>query len=76
MRHTLKVHTKRHHPGSVVRERIKKQLPLRCFFISKKSKMKDIRPDIEVIPNDESILQNATDDDITLEEKNKGCHSF
>ena len=33
--------------------------------------MEDILPDIEVASNDESILQNTTDDDITFEEKTK-----
>ena len=65
-RHNLTVHTKRHHPGSVVRERIKSGV-----FISKKYKIDDTLPDIEVTSNDESILQNTTDDDFTLEEKQK-----
>ena len=33
--------------------------------------MEDILPDVEVTWNDESILQNTTDDDFTLEEKTK-----
>ena len=39
------------------------------FFTSKKAKIVDILPDIEVTSNDEPILQNITDDDFTLEEK-------
>ena len=34
--------------------------------------MDDILPYIEMTSNDESIWQNTTDDDFTLEEKTKG----
>ena len=44
-RHNLKVHTKRHHPGLVVKERIKRQIPVSGFFTSKKAKIDDILPD-------------------------------
>ena len=39
------------------------------FFISKKLKIYDILPYIEMTSNDESIWQNTTDDDFTLVEK-------
>ena len=71
IKHNLKVHTKRHHPGSVVKERIKKQLPLSGFFTSKKAKIDGILPYFEVTSNDESILPNTLDDDLTFEEKTK-----
>ena len=71
IKHNLKVYTKRQHPGSVVKERIKRQLPVGGFFTSKKAKIYDIFPDIEQTSNDESILQNTTNDDFTLEEKTK-----
>ena len=38
IRHDVKVHTQRHHPESVMRDRIKRQLPVSGFFISKKLK--------------------------------------
>ena len=69
IRHVLKVHTKRHHPVYVVKERIKKQLPVSGFFTLKKVKIDDILPDTEVTSNDESVLQNTTDDEFNLEEK-------
>ena len=71
IRHNLKVHTKRHHPGLVVKERINRQLPVSGFFTSKKAKIYDILSDIELPSNDESMLQNITDGDFTLEEKTK-----
>ena len=71
IRHNLEVDTKRHHPGSVVRKRIKRQLPLSGFFLSKNSKKEDLLPDIEVTSHDELILQNTTDDNFTLENKTK-----
>ena len=55
IKHNLKVHTKWHHPGSVVKERIKRKLPASGFFTLKKAKIYDILPDIEVTSNDESI---------------------
>ena len=39
------------------------------FFTSKKVKVDDILPDTEVTSNDESLLQNTTDDEFNLEEK-------
>ena len=42
IRHNLRVHTKRHYPGSVVKERIWRQLPVSGFFTSKKAKINDI----------------------------------
>ena len=69
IKQNLKVHTKIHHPGSEVKERIKRQLPLSVFFTSKKDKLDDILPDIEVTSNEALILQNATVYDFTFEEK-------
>ena len=42
IRHNLRVHTKIHYPGSVVKERIRGKLPVSGFFTSKKAKSKDI----------------------------------
>ena len=36
------------------------------FFISKKSKIDDVMPYVEVTVNDEFIIKNTTDDDYTL----------
>ena len=41
------------------------------FFTAKKAEIDDILPDIELTSNDESMLQNTTDGDFTLEEKTK-----
>ena len=71
IRHNLKVHTKRHHPGLVVKERIKRQLPVSGFFTSKKAKIYDILPDIEFTSNDESMLQNTTVVILLLKRKQK-----
>ena len=46
IKHTLKVNKKRHHPGSVVKEKIKRQLSVGGFFTSKKAKVYDILPGI------------------------------
>ena len=47
IRHNLKVHTKRHHPGSVLNEKIKRQLLVSGFFTSKRATIDEILPNIE-----------------------------
>ena len=46
-----------------------RQLPVSGFFTSKKVKFYDILPDTEVTWNDESVLQDTTDDEFNLKEK-------
>ena len=70
-KHNLKVYTKRHQPFSVVKEKIKRQLPVGGFFTSKKANVYDLLPNIEETSNVDLILQNTTEEYFTLEEKTK-----
>ena len=68
IRHKLKVHTKIHHPGSVVRKRIKRQLRMSGFFISMKSKIDDVMPYV----NPNTIIDNNDKNTAKIRKETKG----